>query len=94
MKNVKVEFTEKNLTGNAGLVHVGRFAKKLGLRQLLEESLTIERGANAWYQAVDVAIMVIFGVLAGAKHVSQLIFLRVDGVIRKIFSWEHFPDNV
>ena len=37
--------------------------------------------------------MVIFGVLAGAKHVSQLIFLRVDGVIRKIFSWEHFPDN-
>jgi hypothetical protein len=32
MKNVKVEFTEKNLTGNAGLVHVGRFAKKLGLR--------------------------------------------------------------
>ena len=60
---------------------------------MLEGSLTIERAPNAWYQAVDVAIMVIFGVLAGAKHVSQLIFLRVDGVIRKIFSWEHFPDN-
>jgi len=30
MKNIKVEFTEKNLTGNAGRIHFGRFMKKLG----------------------------------------------------------------
>ena len=34
MKNIKVEFTEKNLTGNAGLVHFGRFMKKLGVPDL------------------------------------------------------------
>ena len=31
MKSVKAEFTEKNMTGNAGLIHFGRFMKKLQL---------------------------------------------------------------
>jgi len=29
MRRYHVHFTEKNLTGNAGLVHLGQFAKNL-----------------------------------------------------------------
>lgn len=35
MRKHKVVFCEKNLTGNAGLTHLARFAKKLGLPQMM-----------------------------------------------------------
>lgn len=91
MKDVQVTFTGKNLTGNAGLIHVGRFAKKLGLQDILQESLTLERGANATYPVVEVVTMVTLGVLAGVKHMSHLAILRTDSVLRKIFNWDRFP---
>ena len=91
MKNVKIEFTAKNLTGNAGLVNFGRFIKKLGLPALLSNRIGIVRGANADYQAKDVIIMLILAVLAGAKHMSHVVIIRADSVIRTLFNWEEFP---
>lgn len=93
MKTFTVEFTEKNLTGNAGLVHIGRFVKKLRLQRMLEDQITIQRGANARYTPADAVIKLIMGVLAGARHMSHLEILRVDKVIRTLFGWRGFPDN-
>ncbi len=78
MKHVQVEFTGKNMTGNAGLTQLGRFAEKLGVEATLKQTLTIERGANAVYQAADVVLFVLFGVLAGAQHMNHLALLRND----------------
>jgi len=91
MKKITVEFTEKNLTGNAGLVHFGRFIEKLGLRGILSSHLTITRAANADYQACDAVIMLIFGVLAGVKHISHMALLKADNVLRTVFDWDKFP---
>jgi hypothetical protein len=91
MKDVQVTFTGKNLTGNAGLIHIGRFAKKLGVQDILQESLTLERGANATYNVVEVVTMVTLGVLAGVKHMSHLAILQTDSVLRRIFKWGKFP---
>lgn len=91
MKKVKVKFTEKNLTGNAGLVHFGRFIDKLNLPGILAGHLSITRGAGADYQACDAVLMLLFGVIAGAKHVSHLVILKTDRVLRKIFDWDKFP---
>jgi len=66
MKAIKVEFTEKHLTGNAGLVHFGRFLDKLKLHERLNSHLSITRASNADYQAADVVVMLVPGVLAGA----------------------------
>ena len=93
MKTFTVEFTEKNLTRNAGLVHIGRFAEKLGLQRMLEQYITIERGANARYTPADAVMKLVMGVLAGARHMSDLKILRVDKIIRTLFEWERFPDN-
>ena len=46
MKNFHVQFTEKNLTSDAGLVHFGRFIDKIGLNQALKDGISIERGAT------------------------------------------------
>jgi len=35
MRKYYVTFSEKNLTGNAGLVHLGRFAEKLGIQKMV-----------------------------------------------------------
>ncbi len=91
IKKVKVEFTEKSLTGNAGLVHFGRFAKKLGIKNLLEKHISISRAKNAVYQTTDVILMLMFAVLSGAKHISHVAIIRNDSVIRTIFKWATFP---
>jgi len=93
MRSFHVQFTEKNLTGNAGLIHLGRFIDKLGLGQALEDGLSIERGANAKYSVADTVLILALGVLAGAKHLSHLVILRYDSVLRKIFKWDQFPDE-
>lgn len=93
MKPVKCEFTEKNLTGNAGLKHVGKFIDKLNLHQILVNHIRILRGDNAEYQAADAVLMLILGVFAGIKHMSHMALLRGDEVIRSIFGWVNFPDD-
>jgi len=82
MKKVEAEFTEKNLTGNAGLVHFGRFIDKPGLPGILTAHLTIVRGADADYQAGDAVLMLLLGVIAGVKHISHLAILKTDKVLR------------
>jgi len=93
MINFTVQFTAKNLTGYAGLSHLGRFAKKLGLKQMLENQISIERGANAKYSIADAVMMLAMGVTVGIKHISHLKVFRLDKVIRTLFCWENFPDD-
>jgi hypothetical protein len=42
MKKFQVKFTAKKLTGNAGLVHLGKFADKLQLPSTLKKVISIE----------------------------------------------------
>jgi len=93
MKNFSVKFTAKNLTANAGLVHLGKFASILQLSKTLKKIISIERSPSADYEIANVVMMLMMGVLAGIKHISHLSILRHDSVIRKLFNWEKFPDN-
>ena len=49
MISYSTAFTAKNLIGNAGLTHFGRFVEKLGLMRMLRQHITIKRGLNARY---------------------------------------------
>lgn len=93
MRRFHVKFTEKNLTGNAGLVHFGQFAQKLDLRKMLEQGISIVRGPNARVSVADGIMMLAMGVIAGARHMSHLAILRTDAVICALFKWESFPDD-
>jgi hypothetical protein len=93
MRKYHAEFTERNLTANAGLVHLGQFTKKLGLRTMLEQDISILRGPNAQVSVADAIMMLVMGVVVGAKHMSHLAILRTDAVIRALFQWKNFPDD-
>lgn len=91
MKKFSVEFTEKNLTGNAGLTHLGKFAKKIGIGKMIEARVSIKRAPNADYSVADAIIILMMGVLAGAKRMSHLAILEGDTVLRTLFDWTIFP---
>jgi len=93
MKAVTVEMSEKKLTGNAGLVPVGKFVKKLGLTSLFETQISIERRANAVYSVADALLITLLSVVAGGSHLSHVGLLREDGLLRTIFEWVRFPVN-
>ena len=93
MRKFHTEFTAKNLTGNAGLVHLGKFAEKLGIHTLLKKHISIKRAPSADYSIADVVLMVMMGVLCGAKHMNHLAIIRTDSVIRRLFNWVKFPEN-
>jgi len=92
MRTFSTDYTGKNLTKNAGLVNLGKFADKIGLPGILGRRLTIRRGVTADYAIADVVMMLMMGVLAGAKHLSHLSILKADVAIRKLLGWELFPD--
>ena len=71
MKHFRVEFSDNKLTGNAGLMHLGRFAKKLGLKNILERHLSISRGENAKYNVPTGILMLMMGAIGGVKHMGK-----------------------
>lgn len=93
MRKFSVEFTAKNLTGNAGLIHLGRFADKIGLPKIMKKCITIKRGHTADYSIADAILILMMGVIAGARHMNHLAVIRGDSVIRKLFNWEKFPES-
>lgn len=88
MKTFPTEYTAKNLTKNAGLVNLGKFADKIGLPGILEESLTIELGATADYEMSEIVMMLMMGVLAGAKHMSHPEVFWLGAVSRCEHFWQ------
>ena len=88
---IKIQFSGKKLTSNAGLVPVSKFINQLGLPQLLDQHLTVERGDNAQYPTSSAVIITLLGIVAGAKHLSHMVILKADTVIRKLLNWVDFP---
>ena len=93
MRKFHTEFTAKNLTGNAGLLLLGKFAEKLRLQKMLGNQISIKRAAQATYNVQDTIMMLMFGALVGAKHISHMAMLRYDEALRSLFCWDKFPDD-
>jgi len=91
MRKFHTKFSEKNLTGNAGLLNPGKFAEKLALPNILASHLSIVRGSTADYQVSEVVMMLIMGVVVGVKHMSHMAIIRTDEVLRTLFKWDKFP---
>jgi len=92
MRKYYTTFSEKNRTGNAGLVHWGRFAEKLGIRKMLDSIRTVQRAPNCDYQVSNAATMLMVRVLSCIKHMAHTIIVKNDEVLRAIFLWEKFRD--
>ncbi len=91
MEKVNINFEGKNLTGNGGLIPIAQFAQKLKVEETLRSELSIKHKHNSKYSVVDTIMITMLGVIAGAKHISQLGIIRHDAVIVKLLNWGVFP---
>ena len=92
MRKDFVTFSEKNLTGNAGLVLLARFAERFCPTKMIDKALAVQRSANADYQVADAILMLMVGELTGVKHIIHTIIFRNDGIMRALFRRDKFPD--
>lgn len=84
-------FSERRLTGRAGLILVARFARKLGLGDLIDKMVHLERGANVRYSLGKILTGITLGVVSGCRHLSHLCELTADEVFMKTQGWKSFP---
>lgn len=91
MEKVSVNFEGKNITGNSGLIPIAQFAEKLKIEETLRSELSLKQKHNSKYSIVQIIMITMFGVITGAKHISQLDIIRHDHVIMKLLNWGLFP---
>lgn len=76
MEKVNINFKGKNLTGNSGLIPIAQFAEELKVEETLRTELSIKHKPNSMYSVVGTIMITMLGVIAGAKHISQLGIIR------------------
>lgn len=89
----KVHFTQakKALTSQAGLIPAFRFLNRLGLPDILDKRINIERGSNATFQLADVILLVTTGILAGARSLMKVCTVWQDQILRECTRFQRIP---
>ena len=81
------------LTSQGGLVPVIQFLSHLGFSALFRQQVSHERSANAVYSLVDGALLVMIGLIGGARSLSQCVALWSDQVLQRLAGWPRVPDE-
>jgi hypothetical protein len=92
-KKVSINNHGKGLTSQAGLVPVVKFLRKVGMIELVKETVEHERGSNALYDSADAVFLTVIATIGGARALSSVTTIWADGVLRKLAGWVSIPDN-
>jgi hypothetical protein len=84
-------FSEKRLTSRAGLIPMSRFMDRLGMEGIIDRTVDIVRGANADYGLGMIFTGIALGVIAGCRHLSDLVRIGMDEALMKTLGWDSFP---
>jgi hypothetical protein len=64
---------------------------RLGIEGIIDRSVNIDRGANADYGLGMIFAGITLGVIAGCRHLADLVRLGMDEALMKARGWERFP---
>lgn len=81
------------LTSQGGLAPVIQFLSHLGFRALFRQQVDHERSANAVYSLGDAAVLVMIGLIGGARSLRQCVALWSNQVLRRLAGWPRVPDE-
>ncbi len=70
-----------------------QFLSHLGFRALFRQQVDHERSANAVYSLGDAAVLVMIGLIGGARCLRQCAALWSDQVLRRLAGWPRVPDE-
>jgi Transposase DDE domain group 1 len=89
-KDMRVEFTGKNLTKFGGIQLVRKFLRQLNIKEELESSIPIEKRENK-FSVGEMMVSLLYAVILDMKRQSDTLMLRLDKVFQKIAGLDDYP---
>ena len=93
MKELKIEFTNKEITPWGGMVLINKMLEKMDIKSVLKQCPLPSQGSNRGYNPEQLFLNFMVGVWCGANNIEQLEVTRQDEVIRQIFKWDKMPGH-
>ena len=92
-KNIHIRQGGRDLTAQAGLIPVVKFFHKHGIVSKTEQSIDHQRGATSLYDAVDMVIFSVVGIIGGARSIRSIVTVWNDRVLSRVAGWLRIPDE-
>jgi hypothetical protein len=90
--NLKIEFTDKEVTPWGGIVILKRILDKIGFEKILSKTDIPKPGSNRDYSPTQLVISFMVSIWCGANRFLHTEVTRQDGVIKNIFGWKKWQD--
>ncbi len=92
-KNIHISQGGRELTAQAGLIPVVKFFHKEGIFSKTEQTIDHQRGATDLYDAVDMVILSVIGIVGGARSIRAIVTVWNDCVLSRAAGWLRIPDE-
>lgn len=93
MSDLKIEFTDKEITPWGGISLMHQMLNKIGIDDALQGLDLPQQGSNRAYSPKQLILNFWVGIWCGASCFEHLEVTRQDEVIKKIFGWHRMAGN-
>ncbi len=88
MSNLKIEFTDKEITAWGGIAILQKMMEKMSFAEVLSVAPLPVQRSNRGYDPVQLIVQFILSIWCGASRYEHLEVTRFDGVIQQMFGWK------
>lgn len=93
MSDLKIEFTDKEITPWGGIALLKKMIDKMSFFALLKTSPLPSQGSNRGYDPVQIIVQFIISICCGASRYEHLEVTRFDKVIQQMFGWKNMAGH-
>jgi hypothetical protein len=93
MRELKIEYTNKEITPWGGLVLLQKMLSQIQLSEVLAQAPLPVQGSNRGYSPLQLILNFWVGVWCGANCFEHLEVTRQDEVIRELFGWKRMAGS-
>lgn len=93
MDNIRIEFTDKEITAYGGISILQKMLQKMSFIEFLQGIPLPQPRSNRGYDPVQIILQFIVSIWCGANRFEHLEVTRFDGVIQKLFGWERMAGH-
>lgn len=90
---LKIEYTDKEITPWGGMVLMKKLLEKTGINQKLEQLPLPQQGSNRGYSPVQLITAFWISIWCGANRFEHLEVTRCDEVLQNIFGWKRMAGH-
>ncbi len=75
------------------MISVVKFLRKEGIVSKTERTVDHQRGATGLYDALDMLILSVVGIVGGARSIRSIVTVWNDRVLSRAAGWPRIPDE-